>query len=443
MDRSPSITLETGLDLRQVTSTGSILHISQNEDDFLCTEPEENKFIPIDFTFGEPVNNFELFEKSLTAVDNNGYVKKKVLEEGGGLPFYEGQTVTVMFAGYWENELEPFDSTAVNKPMHVDLNDNGLLPGLQIAIKSMLVGETSVFLLSYKVMYGEMGIPPRIKPKSDCVFYLKAVKCIITPKEGLLNISERNMFHRVHDEVRMLYSSGYTLYKISNYYGAVKLFNKAVNMLHKCRLADEKEEEKQEKLLKKLYLNIAICSNKIKKPLKTCIACNELNRLNNLWNNAKALLQNARALRMIGEFDEAEKKLKRSLKLCPDGEEVKKEFTVLQKNRDACNQNKLLAKQLVGAASNVPSEQFKKEVDNLITNFKESDDLCKLTLPGDLNSAEMEYIREVCIRENLFFNKIRENFALDKEEEETVSDVKASQDDLDKELALYCTNVSH
>ncbi|XP_037297960.1 inactive peptidyl-prolyl cis-trans isomerase shutdown-like isoform X2 [Manduca sexta] len=184
MDRSPSITLETGLDLRQVTSTGSILHISQNEDDFLCTEPEENKFIPIDFTFGEPVNNFELFEKSLTAVDNNGYVKKKVLEEGGGLPFYEGQTVTVMFAGYWENELEPFDSTAVNKPMHVDLNDNGLLPGLQIAIKSMLVGETSVFLLSYKVMYGEMGIPPRIKPKSDCVFYLKAVKCIITPKEG-------------------------------------------------------------------------------------------------------------------------------------------------------------------------------------------------------------------------------------------------------------------
>lgn len=53
-----------------------------------------------------------------------------------------------------------------------------------MALGSMLVGESAVFLLSYKVMYGELGVPPRIKPKADCVFYIKLVKSIITPKDG-------------------------------------------------------------------------------------------------------------------------------------------------------------------------------------------------------------------------------------------------------------------
>lgn len=53
-----------------------------------------------------------------------------------------------------------------------------------MAIKSMLVGETSVFLLSYKVMYGDLGVPPRIKPKADCVVYIKLIKSILTPKDG-------------------------------------------------------------------------------------------------------------------------------------------------------------------------------------------------------------------------------------------------------------------
>lgn len=66
----------------------------------------------------------------------------------------------------------------------VNLKENGLLPGFQIAIQSMLVGELSLFLFSYEVMYGEMGIPPRIKPKANCVFYIKLIKSVITSQKG-------------------------------------------------------------------------------------------------------------------------------------------------------------------------------------------------------------------------------------------------------------------
>lgn len=68
----------------------------------------------------------------------------------------------------------------------VDLRNNGILPGLEMAIKTMLVGELSLFILSHEVMYGEMGIPPRIKPASLCAFYIKLLRSVLTPKQGLV-----------------------------------------------------------------------------------------------------------------------------------------------------------------------------------------------------------------------------------------------------------------
>lgn len=64
-----------------------------------------------------------------------------------------------------------------------DYEDHGLIPGLDKAVKSMLVGELSIFLLSHEVAYGEFGIPPRIPPKAQCAFYIKLIKKTLTSKE--------------------------------------------------------------------------------------------------------------------------------------------------------------------------------------------------------------------------------------------------------------------
>lgn len=197
-------------------------------------------------------------------------------------------------------------------------------------------------------------------------------------------------------------------------------------MLHNCRLADENEEMQQEKMLKKLYINLAVCYNITKQPLKACVACNELNRLNSLWNNAKVLLQNAKALRMLGQFEPAAKKLRKAKRLHPNKKEIDTEFELLQKMQKSCVKSKLLIEKVVGTSVGVASEDFKKEVDNLIKNFKENVDLCKLNLPGHLDCVETEYIKEACIRENVFFNKINKDFALDKD------GVKSSQSKSDE-----------
>ncbi|KAJ2944574.1 hypothetical protein O0L34_g3925 [Tuta absoluta] len=410
MESKPSVVLENELDLRKVLTTGSILHI--NEDYAVDDGTEDLGKIAtsnVDF-IGQPVKSFAQLEKSMTPVDATGFVKKKILEEGGGLPLHEGCTVFVAFSGYWENEPEPFDVKNLDKPLILDLSDSGLLPGLQMAIETMLVGEVSVFLLSYQVMYGELGIPPRIKPKATSVFYIKLIKSILTPKEKV-DYSEPNTFQKLYHEVKLLYASGVCLYKSKNYTAAINLFRKAVYMLHRSRLADESEEEKQEKMLKKLYTNLAICYNATKQPLKACVACNEMNRLNSLWNNGKVLFQNAKALRMIGQYDDAEKKLRRAIKLSPNSEEIKAELALLQNTKESCNQARLVMENPTVEAS----DAFKKEVDDLIKNFKENANVCKLILPGSLNTAEVEYIKEACTREHLFYNKIQKDFALDKD----------------------------
>lgn len=220
-----------------------------------------------------------------------------------------------------------------------------------------------------------------------------------------LNLSEANMFARVLKEAKMLYRSGNEMFKCMNQPLAITFFKRAVNLLQKCRLADEAEEKIQEKLLKKLYMNLAIAYNKSKQPLKACIACNELQRLGNLWNNGKALLQNAKALRMIGQYDSAEKRLRRAIQLYPDSKDMQSELKLLKSTRDACNQDKLLSTRLLCSEDAVNSK-FKEEVQNLIKNYKANPNLCKIILPPGLNSDEMAYVRQVCIQENLFLNSV-------------------------------------
>lgn len=66
---------------------------------------------------GEPVTSIEEFQKQLTHLDNNGLVKKKILEEGGGLPVDKKFTVSFAYSGFWQNSNEPFDSAKISKPL--------------------------------------------------------------------------------------------------------------------------------------------------------------------------------------------------------------------------------------------------------------------------------------------------------------------------------------
>jgi hypothetical protein len=66
-------------------------------------------------------------------------------------------------------------------------------------------------------------------------------------------------------------------------------YRKAVSLLEKCHLEDEKDEGKQQHMLLKLYLNLAVCYNKQKASRKACVMCRSA--LDIQPRNAKALFK--------------------------------------------------------------------------------------------------------------------------------------------------------
>lgn len=99
-------------------TTGSLLDINSSIDDYFEDEESAHSSVKrcVD-TLGQPVTSFDELEKDLSNVDESGFVKKKILVEGGGSALDDRCTVSIAFSGYWENEPEPFDSTSTNKPL--------------------------------------------------------------------------------------------------------------------------------------------------------------------------------------------------------------------------------------------------------------------------------------------------------------------------------------
>lgn len=74
---------------------------------------------------------------------------------GDGIP--DGACVTFHYTAFLEHNDEPFDSTVLRGHPERKLLDAGeMLPGLNIAIKTMRLGETSRFLIQPQYAFGEV-----------------------------------------------------------------------------------------------------------------------------------------------------------------------------------------------------------------------------------------------------------------------------------------------
>lgn len=100
----------------QVQTTGSVLHINEIYDEADGMEPGETDTNIVDM-IGEPIRDFNKMAEKMTAIHSNGYVKKLILQEGGGMPIGDDCTIYVAFSAYWENENVPFDVRTMKKPL--------------------------------------------------------------------------------------------------------------------------------------------------------------------------------------------------------------------------------------------------------------------------------------------------------------------------------------
>ncbi len=117
----------------------------------------------------EEEDTFEARARSMADVTEEGLVKKRVVFRGhraSGHPPARG-TVTIHYSFYFEHNDEPFDSTTLRgRAERFRLDDGRMILGVESAVKSMLKGEESWFLIGWEYAYGPMGCPPRIPAKA-------------------------------------------------------------------------------------------------------------------------------------------------------------------------------------------------------------------------------------------------------------------------------------
>ncbi|XP_030554669.1 inactive peptidyl-prolyl cis-trans isomerase shutdown [Drosophila novamexicana] len=238
--------------------------------------------------------------------------------------------VALRYSGYWEGQTAPFDSSMLRgTKFEFETGQQMVLEGLEAAVRTMYPYEQSEFIISYKLLFLEMGCPPRIKPRADGLFKIEVIGfTLIGDEHSLERIApeDRIKFAVVFPKAQDMHLHGKDCVKRGAYRNAVAAFERAIASLNYCRLADEKDELKQQELLITLYTNLMVCNNKLNKPASACIAMKALRLLTRNQPSCKALFQEGRALAALGEYERARQAFVQAQAKQPNNKEISEEI---------------------------------------------------------------------------------------------------------------------
>uniref|UniRef100_A0A182T071 peptidylprolyl isomerase n=1 Tax=Anopheles maculatus TaxID=74869 RepID=A0A182T071_9DIPT len=293
------------------------------EDDYGSADEDEEKykqlFTPWDRTFDE-------LRKEMEPV--NEHIYKRITKAGVGEELPDNTQVTVDYNAFFEKEIKPFDSSTLrDKPFRLVLGAYNVLLGFEQAIKTMRVSEEAQFVISYQLLYGEVGCPPRIKPKADALFVIRLISASpVNDGDALakLNETERRSYEVVKEKVAQTRQYAKDCFKRNLVQKAIAKYLESVDMLQMCQLKDEAEQEEQQNTLIALYTSLAVCYNHRDQPKDACRMVNTLRTLCNVNQNAKIMYQEGKALIKIGDYDRARKSLLGAQKLEPQDENIQR-----------------------------------------------------------------------------------------------------------------------
>ena len=174
--------------------------------------------------------------------------------------------------------------------------------------------------------------------------------------QALLSIppAERSKAHKFSDVLKIAskeHAEGNDYVKKGEYKLAVRRYVNACKLLDEVDLKDDKEEESQKRLLKKLWLNRSYCYLKINHPKQACIVLQQA--ISEFPREAKALYRLGKAKKMLANYDESRRYFLKALALRPDDEDIGRELAMIDRQLKIEQDNeKALCKRMFENQSN-------------------------------------------------------------------------------------------
>ncbi|CAF1001523.1 unnamed protein product [Rotaria sordida] len=257
-----------------------------------------------------------------------GGIWKQIIYSGVGETPPLGSTVRIHYNAYFELNDEPYDSTYIRRrPCEFQLGKFNVLPGLDLAVRTMQRRERAKFIISSDLLYGEYGCPPRIPPKAWSLFVIELISwidCTLIEKLNKLKTTNDDEITEDFDEririAQTLRDMGNDEYAKHNLERAIRYYAKGKQFLLKTKTTNENQTIQQKELLLKLYLNSAQCYLKLRNHERTIKNCNEALQLDP--KNIKALFRISIAYRSLHQFDQAHTYLNTAINIEPYNAEI-------------------------------------------------------------------------------------------------------------------------
>jgi len=356
---------------------------------------------------------FDEIKEGMEVITEDNNVFKLTLNSSTGnkvviLP--EKCSVTIHYEFNIEGQDEPFDSTFIRgMPEKFKLDSEQLLPGIEITLRTMKIGDTAVIIMDSQYAFGKNGFPPRIPGGTDILAVVKLISFVPEGQgEKLLELdwnTRSNLpLSEIIEAVNSDHQAGNQFVKDEEWQSALNNYNVATKLLHERKY--EKTEE-MKVIEEKLYLNKAFCYLQLDKPQKVVDQCKLVLDLNK--KSVKAYFRMGKAYQDLGMLEQAKEALSSAHELAPADRSVLAELITLDTSlQHRKNEEQTLYRHMFKNVKNVakksPDTKFKEtEIFKVLEEFKNDEEREELVLPLNLLQESLKTL-ESCV-EHLNLNK--------------------------------------
>lgn len=310
-------------------------------------------------------------------------IYKRVVKDGVGDVMGERLCqVQWQYNMFLESQHEAFDSSFASRGKKIIKFDE-VLEGVWLSLETMRAGEESQFVIDHKLMFGNLGVPPRIPPKADILLTVTMVRFDevgVENPDGNLTDEDRRKFVAVKPKAVDMLKNSLNHFREKRFARAANVAHSAIQRLEFCSLADEAEQAEQKELLIELYVHLTDCYNSMDEWKKTCSMVNELRRLCKVEKHIKVLLNEGIALSKLDEYEKALKLLRTAQQIDPHNTSVNKALKSVLETRDKHKkeersmwQRAFQAKQALPKTATVDtdSEKFAKQFMETVASLEE------------------------------------------------------------------------